>query len=167
MKIGIAGCGNISGVYLENLRRFAGMEVVACADLDLERAREKAARYGVPVACSVEELLDDPAVDLILCRGCLVHFSFDDIARAVRAICASGSRLLLTTTFRARTANLPAKTGQWRPLNLEIAPLNWPPPIALIPEGCTENDGAFADKVLGLWRIDDLKPVAGEHAAPR
>lgn len=66
MKIGIAGCGNISGVYLENLRRFAGMEVVACADLDLERARKKAARYGVPVACSVEELLDDPAVDLIL-----------------------------------------------------------------------------------------------------
>jgi hypothetical protein len=24
-------------------------------------------------------------------------------------------------------------------------------------EGWTENDGAFADKSLGLWRIDDLR----------
>jgi predicted dehydrogenase len=66
MRIGIVGCGNISGIYLENLLRFAGVEVVACADLDVERAREKAARYGIPVACGVEELLADPDVDLVL-----------------------------------------------------------------------------------------------------
>lgn len=66
MKIGIVGCGNISGIYLENLLRFAGVEVVACADLDVGRAREKADRYGIPVACGVEELLDNPDVDLVL-----------------------------------------------------------------------------------------------------
>jgi hypothetical protein len=32
-----------------------------------------------------------PKVDLILCRG-LVHFSFDDIFRALQNLCASGSR---------------------------------------------------------------------------
>ena len=66
MRIGIVGCGNISGIYLENLLRCAGVEVVACADLDAERAREKAARYGIPVACYVEELLDNPDVELVL-----------------------------------------------------------------------------------------------------
>ncbi|MFS8515049.1 MAG: Gfo/Idh/MocA family oxidoreductase, partial [Planifilum fulgidum] len=66
MRIGIVGCGNISGIYLENLLRTAGVEVVACADLEAERAREKAARYGIPVACDVEELLGSPDVDLVL-----------------------------------------------------------------------------------------------------
>ena len=66
MRIGIVGCGNISGIYLENLLRTAGVEVVACADLEAERAREKATRYGIPVACDVEELLGSPDVDLVL-----------------------------------------------------------------------------------------------------
>ena len=66
MRIGIVGCGNTSGIYLENLLRTAGVEVVACADLEAERAREKAARYGIPAACSVEGLLNNPDVELVL-----------------------------------------------------------------------------------------------------
>ncbi|MDA1044289.1 MAG: Gfo/Idh/MocA family oxidoreductase [Verrucomicrobia bacterium] len=38
-QIGIVGCGNISGIYFSNLTgKFAGAEVVACADLDPSRA---------------------------------------------------------------------------------------------------------------------------------
>ncbi|HET8628683.1 MAG TPA: Gfo/Idh/MocA family oxidoreductase [Thermomicrobiales bacterium] len=62
--VGIIGCGKISGAYLRNLGAFAGVEVVACADLILERAREQAAAYSVPKACGVEELLADPAIQL-------------------------------------------------------------------------------------------------------
>jgi predicted dehydrogenase len=63
--VGIVGSGFISGIYLENCTAFEILDVVACADLDLERARAKAAQYGVPKACSVEELLADPAVDIV------------------------------------------------------------------------------------------------------
>ena len=51
-KIGIVGCGAISGIYLTAQRRFDILEIAACADLDLERARARAAEYDIPRACT-------------------------------------------------------------------------------------------------------------------
>lgn len=65
VKAGIIGTGNISKIYLENGSKFESMEVVACADLDVSRAKEKAEEYGIR-GCSVEELLADPAIELII-----------------------------------------------------------------------------------------------------
>ena len=65
-KIGIVGCGNISGIYLEAGRVFDILEIVACADLLPERASAKAAEYHVPKACSVEELLADPEIEIVV-----------------------------------------------------------------------------------------------------
>jgi predicted dehydrogenase len=64
--IGVIGCGNISGIYLKNASRFPILEVRACADLDLDRARARAAEFGVPRACSVAELLADPGIELVV-----------------------------------------------------------------------------------------------------
>ncbi len=63
-KIGIIGCGNISKIYCLNAARFPHTEVVACADLDLDRARARAAEHGIPKALAVEELLADPEVQI-------------------------------------------------------------------------------------------------------
>ena len=63
-KIGIIGCGNISKIYCEAPTKFPNIEVVACADIDLERARAKAAEHGIPKALSVDELLADPDVEI-------------------------------------------------------------------------------------------------------
>jgi hypothetical protein len=101
-----------------------------------------------------------PAVELVLCRDCLVHFCYRDIWRTLRNVCRSGSRYLLTTTFPARR-NRDIWTGDWRPLNLEAEPFNLPQPLELIVEGCTESEGEFADKSLGLWRIDALASRVG------
>ena len=98
-----------------------------------------------------------PMVDLILCRDCLVHFSFENIFNSLYNICASRSRYLLTTTFPDRHKNHDILTGQWRPLNLEIEPFSLGPPLKLIKEHCTENSGAYSDKSLALWRISDIK----------
>src|SRR3712207_4229197 len=65
-KVGLIGCGNISWIYFEAGRKFPILEIVACADLLVERAQEKAAEYNVPKACSVEELLADPEVEMVL-----------------------------------------------------------------------------------------------------
>lgn len=66
-KVGIIGCGNISGIYLSNCKNvFKNLEIVACADIDLERAREKAVEFDVPKACTVAELLSDPEIEIVL-----------------------------------------------------------------------------------------------------
>ena len=64
--IGIIGCGNISSIYLEAPRLFDNLQVVACADIDMERARSQAEKYGVPKVYSVEELLEDPEVEIVV-----------------------------------------------------------------------------------------------------
>ena len=36
--IGVVGCGNISLAYMRNAPLFRGVEITACADLDIEGA---------------------------------------------------------------------------------------------------------------------------------
>ena len=98
-----------------------------------------------------------PNSDLILCRDCLVHFSINDIFLALNNMFKSKSQYLLTTTFTRRKQNHDIRTGQWRPLNLQIPPFNFPQPLTTIVEGCTEGNGAFVDKTLALWKIDDIE----------
>jgi predicted dehydrogenase len=64
-KIGIIGCGNISNIYLKSGNVFENIRVLACADIDMARARAKAAENNI-VACSVEELLADPAIEIVV-----------------------------------------------------------------------------------------------------
>ncbi len=66
VKVGVIGCGNISGVYCEASTTFDILEIIACADLVLDRARAVAAEYQIPKACSVEELLADPEIEIVL-----------------------------------------------------------------------------------------------------
>lgn len=65
-KVGIIGCGNISGIYLENGKVFDAIDIVAVADIDMDRAIARAAEYGVPRACTVEELLADPEIEIVI-----------------------------------------------------------------------------------------------------
>ncbi|MBD8137286.1 class I SAM-dependent methyltransferase [Bacillus sp. CFBP 13597] len=95
-----------------------------------------------------------PTGDLILCRDCLVHFSFSDIHLALNNFKTSQSRYLLTTTFTNHSCNHEIRTGSWRPLNLEIEPFNFPKPILVINENCTEGEMNFADKSLALWDLN-------------
>ena len=66
IKIGVIGCGNISQIYLTNLKRFKFLDVAACADLDLKRAKAKADEHGIATACSTEELLADPDISVVV-----------------------------------------------------------------------------------------------------
>ena len=97
-----------------------------------------------------------PDADVILCRDCLVHFSFDNIIAAFRTIKASGAQYLLTTTFLDRQVNKDIVDGDWRPLNLVQPPFLLPAPHSVILEDCMEEGGAYADKALAVWRVSDL-----------
>lgn len=66
VKIGVVGCGNISNMYLESGKKFDVLDIVAVADLDLERAKAKAEEHGIARALSVAELLADPEIEIVL-----------------------------------------------------------------------------------------------------
>ena len=97
-----------------------------------------------------------PDADLLLCRDCLVHLSFADVARAIANIRRARVTWLLATTFTEQRVNEDIQTGDWRPLSLQAPPFAWPAPEEVLTEQCTEAEGRFADKSLGLWRVDSL-----------
>lgn len=66
LTIGIIGCGYISSIYMQNIPKFSHLSLYACADLDVERARSQAEQFGIPKACTVKELLDDPEIDIVI-----------------------------------------------------------------------------------------------------
>jgi len=66
VKVGVVGCGNISDIYLKAGKTFDILEIVACSDIVIERARSKAQKHGVPKACAVDELLDDPEIRIVV-----------------------------------------------------------------------------------------------------
>ncbi len=66
VKIGVIGCGKISDVYFQAGKIFDILDIIACADLDTERAKAKAEQYAISHAYTVEELLADPEIEIIV-----------------------------------------------------------------------------------------------------
>jgi len=66
IKAGVIGCGNISEIYLKNAKRFAEFEIIACADLDMDLAKQRASKFNIPKPCSTKELLADNEINLII-----------------------------------------------------------------------------------------------------
>ena len=66
-NIGIIGIGDISDVYINNLKKYDIVNILACAGRHLDRAQKKAQRYGIqrPYA-NAEALIADPDIDIVL-----------------------------------------------------------------------------------------------------
>ncbi|HEX8523178.1 MAG TPA: Gfo/Idh/MocA family oxidoreductase [Tepidisphaeraceae bacterium] len=66
VRVGLIGCGAISGAYLKQAKFFQILDIVACADLNTEAAKAKADEFQIPRVLSVDELIRDDAVELVL-----------------------------------------------------------------------------------------------------
>ncbi|CAM3384176.1 Gfo/Idh/MocA family protein [Marinicrinis lubricantis] len=68
VKIGVVGCGQISNIYLKNCTgMFSHMiEVHAVADLVPELAQKRAEEFDVPHVYTVEQLMADPQIEIVL-----------------------------------------------------------------------------------------------------
>lgn len=97
-----------------------------------------------------------PRVDVILCRDCLIHFSYRHIAAAIKNFKRSGSTYLLTNSYPAWRENANIRTGDFRHLNLTLPPFTFPPPLKLIEEKLPEEQERFFGKILGLWKLSEL-----------
>lgn len=65
--VGLIGCGTISGIYLTNMtQHYHNLDVIACADMYMEKAVQTKEAYGLKRACTVDELLADPSIDIVV-----------------------------------------------------------------------------------------------------
>ncbi|MFP4153242.1 MAG: Gfo/Idh/MocA family protein [Alkalispirochaeta sp.] len=66
-KVGVIGLGDISDVYLTNLKKYDAVSLTACASRGLEKAQRVADRFGIPRAYATGmEVIEDPGVEIIL-----------------------------------------------------------------------------------------------------
>ena len=108
----------------------------------------------------VHDLIEDrlPTVDFLLVRDCFIHFSNAHVWRVIEQFLKSETRFIGLTTMVDHPENTDIKTGQWRLINLEIAPFDLPQPRLFIDDD--KND--LRDKKIGIWdRQQLLDAVAG------
>src|SRR5579862_7641265 len=66
VRVGVVGCGAISGAYLGMAKNFPDVEMAACADLDESRAKAAAEKFGIPRVLSVDQLIEDKGIEIVL-----------------------------------------------------------------------------------------------------
>ena len=148
-------CGDFNWMQRVNLTniKYIGADIVEEIVLSNDLKFKK---DGI-INFSVLNLISDqlPKSDVVFVRDCFVHLSYSDISNAIINIRLSGSKYLLTTTFTNHNLNHDIITGEWRPLNLQKKPFNFPMPLVTINERCTEGNGEYKDKSMSLWNLDD------------
>lgn len=80
LRIAIVGCGNIAGPYARNLVTFPQLDLVGYTDLDLGRAAAIAEQHGGRVFPSLDAVLADPGVDLVV--NLTIHHAHYAVTRA-------------------------------------------------------------------------------------
>ncbi|MEO1259592.1 MAG: class I SAM-dependent methyltransferase [Bacteroidota bacterium] len=148
-------CGDFAWMNKMNLNniKYLGGDIVP-AMIENNRKRYSAHHINFKIIDICSNSL--PKVDLIICRDCLVHLDFNKIHQAIQNIVDSESTYLACTTFAKNKFNYDIKNGDWRTLNMQRSPFNFPEPFLLIDEYCPLGDGAFSDKALGIWYVADI-----------
>jgi hypothetical protein len=148
-------CGDLNWIKSVEL----GVEHYLGGDIVTEIINANKSKYESETSTfEVVNLIETPLPegDLLLCRDCLVHLSYENINKFLANLHASKIRYLLTTTFTARKSNKDIYTGNWRAINLEIDPFCFPEPLEVIVENSSERNGNDVDKSLALWEVCKL-----------
>ena len=67
IKVGVIGCGSVSGQYLPHLSKSPHVELISTCDIIPERAKQQAAKYGVPNHFPhIDQMLKGPKFDLMV-----------------------------------------------------------------------------------------------------
>jgi hypothetical protein len=141
-----APCGDFNWMRDVDLSgiEYTGADVVPELIARNRRLYEARGRSFVVLDITSDSL---PAVDVILCRDCLIHLSSRHVRDAIANFKRSNSRFLLATTHVTVRENTDIQSGDRRNINLELPPFNFPPRLQSITED------AETGKHLGLWSL--------------
>lgn len=99
-----------------------------------------------------------PMVDMIFCKDCLQHLSYENVFKALKNFKGSNSKYLLATSYPLTLSNWDIFNGDYRPLNLRIKPFNLPAPIMKIHEKYAPSYGDNTkDLYMYLYKLEDIK----------
>lgn len=150
-----APCGDWNWMRRVDL---AGVDYVGADVVPDVVARNAAAHARPGVRFMVADLTQDDLTraDLVLCRDCWIHLSFQDCAAMLENFRRSGAEWLLISNSPQVAQNVNQFTGAtWRYLNLQQAPFHFPPPLE-----ARKDHYDHTGFEITLWRIADLPPVA-------
>jgi len=144
------GCGDFNWMsQVEHSCKYHGVDVAP----SLIQANNK--EFGSErISFTVLDAVEGPipqGFDLVMCREVLFHLSNDDSRKLVRNILDSGPRFLMVTTDQRVTDNLDIESGEFRSVNMQIAPFDFPKPLRYIEDSCISQSRA-----MGVWKIVDL-----------
>jgi predicted dehydrogenase len=67
IKVGVIGCGSVSGSYLPVMVESPYIELVSACDLIIQRVEERAKRFNIPHAYpNIDEMLKGPKFDFLV-----------------------------------------------------------------------------------------------------
>lgn len=89
-----------------------------------------------------------PDVDLLFCRDCLLHLSFEDIDKVFKNISRSNIKYILTSNwFENATNDRDIQTGSWRYINFLEEPFNFGQPL----DSIIDYVDGFPKREMLLW----------------
>lgn len=124
------GCDIVGSVVEDNIRQYSAQNI-SFINLDITKD-------------------DLPKVNMILCKDCLQHLSYENAQKALDNFKRSGSKYLLVTSYPLTYKNWDIKDGEYRPLNLCIEPFNLGAPLEKIKEGALGGD---VDRTEYLFKL--------------
>lgn len=95
-----------------------------------------------------------PKVDMIFCKDCLQHLSYDSVINALKNFKNSGSTYLMATSYPLTFINYDILDGDYRPLNLMKAPFSLKNNYLF--RVWERSPGVEMDKVMYIWKLSDI-----------
>lgn len=97
-----------------------------------------------------------PEVDVLFCRDCLIHLSFQDIQKTFENVINSNIKYVMLTNYHdADTKDI--STGNFRKTCFTAAPINLGPPIDSIFDWIPGTANGDQKRDMSLWHTQSIK----------
>ena len=154
-------CGDfnwIKNIIDKNINYTGGDIVKDLIDQNNEKFSQRNVQF-IEIDITKDKL---PSADIILCRDCLIHFSYDNIKKFFNNFINSEINYILVTSYESNKNNLAQNyeinDGDFRPLFLMKHPFNLPKPLAKISDKDVEhNEQSNLKCYLYLYSKNQLK----------
>jgi hypothetical protein len=157
-KVFDAPCGDFN--WMKHLLRTVHVDYVG-ADIVSQLIATNQERYqSYRISFIHLNLITDdyPEADLMICRDCLSHLSYEDTKSLLQRFVDSRIHYLLTTTYRGSFGfeNRDIETGAFRYIDLLRAPYNFPsPPLMVIDDWLPPEP----ERQMSLWSREQVASV--------
>lgn len=140
------GATNLSGINYTGCD-YSAVHIATAHEKAQQRKRKARTVKFIEMDIVTEPL---PQADLLFCRDFLQHLPTEMALAALRNFVTSGSKWLLVTSHVVKRNRDIETPGEFRPLNLKVAPFSLPPAKAKI------FDPPDSRRVMALWRMEDV-----------